>query len=96
MSSAGMVNTMVSLRKALLAGAIRPTAVRFSKFGISFASFFARMTVGLLDVFMNLDTFFADGDVFGRSSIQLRNCSSRFHPRGGAGRHGVSAENARG
>src|SRR2546427_1063817 len=36
----------------------------FSKLGITFASFFARMTVvELLGVFMDLDAFFADGDV---------------------------------
>src|SRR6266404_1967025 len=39
--------------------------LEFSKLRVAFASFFARMAVvSLLDVFMDLDAFFADGNVF--------------------------------
>src|SRR5216684_2585403 len=70
----------------------------FSKFGISFASFFARMTVvRLLDVLTNLDTFFADGYVF-RAVVNpaagvIVVDSILVAVQGGMG---VSAENARG
>src|SRR6266850_6636708 len=70
----------------------------FSKVGVGFASFLARMTViTMLDVFMNLDTLFADGDVFRvviNPTAGVVVVDSIFVAvQGGMG---VSAENARG